>query len=215
MVRASAVQGVHELDLVVNRQVLVSNLPDGVVCRPAVRNYGRAWQHELLQYREEGGSIPSIYRHQESLPCWRAHFDPSEDPLLVDYPTDVILAPAEHTLVYLDDDARSTYGDRVCQEMLCAHVAAEVLPVHDRVTGNVHFVVGVDERGVTVGPLIENRQDLYERQVGLLKEGAGSQRHPYATGPVASPAVAVLAVPLHELFLATTPFPPVQQSGLQ
>ena len=43
MVRASAVLGVDKLDLVVNREVVISNLPDSVVCRPAVLYYCCAW----------------------------------------------------------------------------------------------------------------------------------------------------------------------------
>ena len=54
--------------------------------------------------------------------------------LLPNYPTDVVFAPAEQALVYLDDDARSSCGDRVGNEMLRADVPAKVLPIHSRVT---------------------------------------------------------------------------------
>ena len=38
----------NKLDLVVNRPVLVSDLPDRVVGSPALRHYCCAWQHVLL-----------------------------------------------------------------------------------------------------------------------------------------------------------------------
>ena len=43
MVLASAVLGVDKLDLVVNREVVISSLPDSVVRPPAVLYYCCAW----------------------------------------------------------------------------------------------------------------------------------------------------------------------------
>ena len=43
MVRASAVLSFDKLDLVVKHEVVISNLPDSVVCPPAVLYYCCAW----------------------------------------------------------------------------------------------------------------------------------------------------------------------------
>ena len=141
MIRASAILGVHKLDLVVHSAMRISNLPDRVVGRPAVRHYCRAWQHVRPQYRDENCHISSINRRQEAFPLRCPHLYSPEDPLVPHQSADVVLLLDKHTLVDLNGDSGSTDDDWMGHEVFCTHVAAEVFPVHNSVVCYVQLVV--------------------------------------------------------------------------
>ena len=67
VVRGGVRHKVHEVHLMIDCQVLIPMLPQGVVCGPEVRHYRCSREDVLLDHWEQGLGVPVVYRNKEPL----------------------------------------------------------------------------------------------------------------------------------------------------
>ena len=86
---------VHEVDLVINSQVSIANVSDGVICSPKVWYNSRSRPDELLYAGQESGSVLLWNSNQE--PFLGGGIDATEHPLLRHWSSSDVFSADEHT----------------------------------------------------------------------------------------------------------------------
>ena len=187
VVRSSVGDRVYEVGAVVDCEVLVPESVDGVVGCPQVRDHRSSWQNELLQDRQQGGSIACGNCHKETL--LGLHVDSAQHPLGVHPPSNIGLPTDKCGFVNLHHMARTTDGQGVKEEVFRKNVSRVIPPVRDGLCCHPAFSCKVVDGCGFIGVVVQEVQNLHQLQFGI-----SSKEAPIPDGDVLL-AASVLAPP--------------------